>query len=692
MAIYHLHISNGSKAKGKSAGKRFAYVTRSGDYERHRDQALHVESAHLPTWAENAEEFWRAADELEAKNGRVYREIEFALPRELSPEQRQELAQDFAKELTHYHSLPYTLALHEGHGENPHAHLLFCDRADDGIERSREQYFKRAKAEMPEAGGARKVVQMDGPQWVAQVRQLWGECANVALEQAQQRERIDHRSYEARGIELTPQIHLGVEAAAMARRGIETERLAIYRQIEACRKVELDLMALHREAKQLKHELKLEAQELKAPQEIPTLRLSKNWRPPEALSGALRQEEPGDEQRRDSSRTNDGDDSKTRRSTEARSREQRGGQGAPRDVSQDSAGSREVAVAVARTGEGGGDQPGEPRSDVRAQGRNGGAASAGSREIGKDQRGVQASVPDVARGDEAVSAAQRGLSLEKDVADADYRDADVARGMDFQASSGAQGRGGLELAAVQREPKTEARTGDVSVERQAPSAGAEGPEGRQGQAQGQAQALSPLEEQLRQALEQMKAQNRELEASLAVQSSRAPKVVQEEKQAPTSMSKPARNEGLEVMMREQQLSAWMKTQGKGLLPRELDPKEPATVVHHERIGSQTLTLVVQGQAHGFIRNAEAIEVHYERPQARPKGNEKEAQSPEQRLKPGRLEPDQQIALYPRPGEAMRVVVNPQQARQEQLELKRELEKEHRQRMEKSRGPSRGRDR
>jgi len=102
--------------------------------------------------------------------------------------------------------------------------------------------------------------------------------------------------------------------------------------------------------------------------------------------------------------------------------------------------------------------------------------------------------------------------------------------------------------------------------------------------------------------------------------------------------------------------------------------------------------VVQGQAHGFIRNAEAIEVHYERPQARPKGNEKEAQSPEQRLKPGRLEPGQQITLYPRPGEATRVVVNPQQARQEQLELKRELEKEHRQRMEKSRGPSRGRDR
>lgn len=159
-----------------------------------------------------------------------------------------------------------------------------------------------------------------------------------------------------------------------------------------------------------------------------------------------------------------------------------------------------------------------------------------------------------------------------------------------------------------------------------------------------------------------------------------------------SMSRPARNEELEMMRREQQLSAWMKTQGKGLLPRELDPKQPATVVHHEQIGSQTLTLVVQGQAHGFIRNAEAIEVRYERPKVPPKANEKEAQSPAQRLKPGKLEPGQQIALYPRPGEAMRVVVNPQQARQEQLELKRELDKEHRQRVEKSRGLSRGRDR
>ena len=39
--------------------------------------------------------------------------------------------------------LPYTLAVHHGEGENPHAHLMFSERANDGIARSAEQWFRR---------------------------------------------------------------------------------------------------------------------------------------------------------------------------------------------------------------------------------------------------------------------------------------------------------------------------------------------------------------------------------------------------------------------------------------------------------------------------------------------------------------------------------------------------------------------
>ena len=95
---------------------------------------------------EDPRSYWEAADEYERANGRLYREVQFALPKELNEGQRRELASGFAKRLTEGERLPYTLAIHRGDGENPHAHLMFSERSNDGIERSREQWFKRYNA------------------------------------------------------------------------------------------------------------------------------------------------------------------------------------------------------------------------------------------------------------------------------------------------------------------------------------------------------------------------------------------------------------------------------------------------------------------------------------------------------------------------------------------------------------------
>ncbi|MGK3681372.1 MobA/MobL family protein, partial [Escherichia coli] len=40
---------------------------------------------------DNPSHFWQAADQFERANGSTYRELEIALPRELTPEQRLEL-------------------------------------------------------------------------------------------------------------------------------------------------------------------------------------------------------------------------------------------------------------------------------------------------------------------------------------------------------------------------------------------------------------------------------------------------------------------------------------------------------------------------------------------------------------------------------------------------------------------------
>ena len=153
----------------------------------------------MPEWAEDdPQKYWEAADAGERANGRLYREVEFALPRELNERERVEVASSFAKNLTGEERLPYTLAVHRGgqDGGNPHAHLMFSERTNDGIERSAEQWFKRYNAQEPEKGGARKSTSTKPREWLENTREQWADHANEALERAGSRERINEASFE----------------------------------------------------------------------------------------------------------------------------------------------------------------------------------------------------------------------------------------------------------------------------------------------------------------------------------------------------------------------------------------------------------------------------------------------------------------------------------------------------------------
>ena len=92
---------------------------------------------------------------------RLFREVEFALPRELNEGDQVELAREFASKLANADGerLPYTLAVHRGKGENPHVHLMISERVNDGIERSAEQWFRRYNGKEPEKGGGARAWQ-----------------------------------------------------------------------------------------------------------------------------------------------------------------------------------------------------------------------------------------------------------------------------------------------------------------------------------------------------------------------------------------------------------------------------------------------------------------------------------------------------------------------------------------------------
>ena len=229
--MYHLHLKTGSRNKGQSATAKSDYICREHKYSRQEDICLYTESGNMPEFAkENPRDYWEAADDFERANGRLFVEIEFALPNELSPVDQCHLASIFAATVTNERDLPYTLAVHEGRGHNPHAHLMISERANDGIDREPDRWFSRANSQEPELGGAAKDRGLQAKEWLLEVREGWAKEANQFLESRGCEQRLDHRSLQEQGIDREPQQHVGPAAWNMADEGIDTERMEEYRK------------------------------------------------------------------------------------------------------------------------------------------------------------------------------------------------------------------------------------------------------------------------------------------------------------------------------------------------------------------------------------------------------------------------------------------------------------------------------
>ena len=232
MAIYHCSVKTVSRSSGRSAVAAAAY--RAGekiedkrlglihDYSRKQGvehtEIILPEFADAPAWAVEREALWNAAEAAESrKNSVTAREYEVALPAELSAHQRQEAARAFGGWLADRFGVAADIAVHapgrEGDSRNHHAHILTTTRevGPDGLG------AKTRALDAPQSGA------------VEEVRAQWAETVNAHLERAGVVERVDHRSHARRGIEDAATVHLGPAAAAMERRGTETDRGGINR-------------------------------------------------------------------------------------------------------------------------------------------------------------------------------------------------------------------------------------------------------------------------------------------------------------------------------------------------------------------------------------------------------------------------------------------------------------------------------
>ena len=231
MAIYHLHVKVIGRKSGSSAVASAAY--RSGS--RLRDQRLgrsHDFSAkrgvvhsevmlpeHAPEAWGDRERLWNDVEAAEVrKDAQLAREVEFAIPRELTQAQGIQLARDFAQAEFVGRGMIADLNVHWDIGEDgmakPNAHVMLTMRAVD------------------QNGFGPKVRDWNRTEKVERWRKRWSELANERLAELDIDVRIDHRSFEAQGIALEPQSQIGASAQRIEVEGIEAaDRAEMHREI-----------------------------------------------------------------------------------------------------------------------------------------------------------------------------------------------------------------------------------------------------------------------------------------------------------------------------------------------------------------------------------------------------------------------------------------------------------------------------
>lgn len=267
MAIYHLSVKPISRAGGRSAtaasayrsaeriedrtsGEVFDYTRRSG--VEHTEIVLSTEAAKQDiNWARDRQTLWNEAEKAEKrKDARVAREYEVALPAELNKAQRLALTREFAQELANQYGNAVDFAIHRPHWSgderNHHAHILTTTRKVEatGLGAKTDIELKDADRAKKGLGPAKKEI--------TAIRERWAALSNRHLERAGRKERIDHRTLEAQGIDREPTVHLGPAVSGIARKGKDSvvlDRIAEQRTLDVERRLRAaaELGALERE-------------------------------------------------------------------------------------------------------------------------------------------------------------------------------------------------------------------------------------------------------------------------------------------------------------------------------------------------------------------------------------------------------------------------------------------------------------
>lgn len=240
---------SGEKLVNEWDGITHDYTRKSGIV--HKEIML---PAHAPPEFSDRSTLWNSVEQIEkSSDAQLARELEVALPVELSRAKQLALVRAFVKENFVDAGMCADFAIHDKGTGNPHAHIMLTVRPlkEDGTwgAKCRKVYDLDGQGQrIPDGKGGWKNHREDTTDWnqrgnAEKWRAAWASYTNRALEAAGRPERIDHRSYKRQGVDKIPGIHMGPAASQMERRGIQTEKGNINREITADNKLLKEIKA-----------------------------------------------------------------------------------------------------------------------------------------------------------------------------------------------------------------------------------------------------------------------------------------------------------------------------------------------------------------------------------------------------------------------------------------------------------------
>lgn len=223
----------------RSGERLYSELYQKENYYGHRlvkPDAFILKPDYVPSEFSNREYLWNKMELTETSpNARLCREVNIALPVELSNDDQKELVTKYVQKMFISKGMIADVAIHRDDSNNPHAHIMLTMRKVDEKgqilnKRKRVPVLDEHGKQVYNEKGQRETVSIRTTNWdkkelLVEARKEWANVTNKLLRERGIDEQITEKSHKELGKKELPTVHEGVRSRQLEERGIITNQV-----------------------------------------------------------------------------------------------------------------------------------------------------------------------------------------------------------------------------------------------------------------------------------------------------------------------------------------------------------------------------------------------------------------------------------------------------------------------------------